>query len=459
MKKLLFILAIGAGLLITSCTKEGPIGKTGPAGANGTNGTNGANGKDGTNGINGTNGTNGVDANATCTTCHAKDVVDLVSVQYELSKHSYGETAFSEAGNTGCTPCHCSEAFKYVCANNIPSTFTLNAATGKYVNDYATVPDKAYGDITCSTCHSSLHSTYTVADLQPFTNVAPVAMTMWGGTKTINLAQKDGQSNLCLKCHQPRPFTASAGDGNVLDYAAIAANPTAVFYDTTAGVTTNKLKPGYRTHTHYGTVGAIVAGMGGIEFAGTASYASSAHATQATCQDCHMGAINGKAGGHSFSAAGNFNGCNATGCHSGISSSDVLWTGTRTEIKTLLNTLAGKLQESGRDILNRNPDATTNLWAGLTANNYDGYLNVYDPASNPTGPANNPNGLFQNPSPASSWTPAQKAQNLTYPKLYLTNAQMGAIINFQLCLREFSLGIHNHDYSFGLLTNSIALFP
>jgi hypothetical protein len=32
---------------------------------------------------------------------------------------------------------------------------------------------------------------------------------------------------------------------------------------------------------------------------------------------------------------------------------------------------------------------------------------------------------------------------------------MGAMINFQFCLREYSLGIHNFKYSKALLQNSI----
>jgi hypothetical protein len=440
MKKILFILAIGAGLLITGCTKEGAMGEKGPAGTNGTNGT---------------DGTNGVDANANCTQCHAKDVVELVATQYELSKHSYGEAAFEEAGNTTCTPCHASEAFKYVCANNTPATFTLNATTGKYVNDYQTTPDKAYGEITCSTCHTSLHTNYTIADLLPLTTTAAVPMSMWAGGKTINLTQKGGESNLCIKCHQPRPLLASAADGNVLDYVAIAGNPTGSFYDPT--VTTNKLKPGYRTHVHYGAVGAVVAGMGGVEFAGILAYTSSAHTTLASCQDCHMAPISGRAGGHSFTAKGNFNGCGGEGCHSSAitSTSTTFWATPRAEIKGLLETLAAKLNVGGIDILNRNPDTEANLWAGLTSNKYDGYLNIYDPINNPNGQANNPTGIFQNPTTSGSWTQAQKDLNATFPKITLTNAQMGSIINFQLCLREYSLGIHNFNYSKALLQNSI----
>jgi hypothetical protein len=426
----LFSVTVAAGLVLVSC--EGPMG---PAGKDGIDGK---------------------DANESCKLCHNSDVVESKATEYQLSKHKFGEAAFEEAGNTGCTPCHASEGFKYVCANNVPATITLNASTGKYVNNYATVADHAIGEIECNTCHKNLHSTYTDADFFPLTTTAAVPMTMWGGTKTINLTQDDGKSNLCIKCHQPRPFTASNTDGNVIDYNALATNKTAIFYDSTAAnMATNKIKVGYRTHTHYGTVGAICAGMGGVEFSGV-SYTSSAHATVASCQDCHMADLNGKAGGHTFSAAGNFNGCNVSNCHSAApisSSSAGLWTSPRATIKGLLATLAGKLQQGGVNILNKNGDSSSNLWYGITTGNYDGYLNVFDPVNNPNGATYNTSS-FRNPS-TSGWTAAQIATNNTLPKLTLKNVQMGSIINFQLCLREYSLGIHNFNYTYALLQNSI----
>ena len=200
-----------------------------------------------------------------------------------------------------------------------------------------------------------------------------------------------------------------------------------------------------------------------------------------------MAPMTGRTGGHTFFAKGNFNGCNVSGCHADaahngpISSSTTTayWAATRTEIKTLLNSLAAKLTYGGFEVLNRNPvsaensyvnydynfDGTAedflagvNLWAGLTTNNYDGYLNIYDPVNNPLGGTYNTK-MFQNPSPSTSWNAAQTAYNLTLPKLVLTNAQFGAIINFQLCLREYSLGIHNTKYVRTLLTNSIAAIP
>src|SRR5659263_616826 len=256
MKSLIRLLTLCtiAGFLFTAC--EGPMG---PAGK---------------------------DANETCTLCHNAAGVDSVLTQFEFSKHKYGEAAFEESGNTGCSPCHASEAFKYVVANNVSTVFSIVATTGKYVNNYATATSDAYGEIGCSTCHSALHTTYGTADLA-FTTVAPVPMTMWGGTKTIDLKADGGKSNLCVKCHQPRPFT-NALTGNVLDSVALATT-TGVVYDGNPTGTTNIIKPSYRTHTHYGAIGAVYAGMGGVEFPGTLAYTSSAHTQAASCVDCHMG--------------------------------------------------------------------------------------------------------------------------------------------------------------------------
>jgi hypothetical protein len=135
---------------------------------------------------------------------------------------------FEEAGNTGCSPCHESEAFKDVIARNVPATFSL--VSGSYVNNYQCSASTAYGAITCNTCHSSIHTTYTEEDIPAFTTVDPVPMTMWGGAKTIDLTMDgDGSSNLCVRCHQPRPFTNSNTDKNVLSHLTVA-NPADTFY-------------------------------------------------------------------------------------------------------------------------------------------------------------------------------------------------------------------------------------
>jgi len=426
-----------------SCVKEGPMGLTG------ADGNDGAAGKD------------GKDANETCKVCHTPAKVDLIAVQFQFSKHEYGEAAFEESGNTGCTPCHAQEAFKDVVKRNVSSGFTLGS-NGKYTLDYAAAADKAYGELGCSTCHSSIHGTYGSSDLPALTTVAPVPMVMWGGKKTIDLKAKGGKSNLCVKCHQPRPQT-NLQTGNVQDYAAVAANPTGIAFDANNPTSTSNIaRPSYRMHIHYGALGAIYAGMGGVEFAGSLPYTSSAHTQSATCMDCHMGNVVGRSGGHTFNAQGKFDGCNATGCHSTAitSASTTFWSTPRAEIKKLIEDLAAKLVVGGVEIMNRSNDSEGNLWYGITSKNYDGYLNVYDPSLNnpslglPT--YGNTTGPFQNSSPSGSWTAEQKAYNLTLPKLSLTNAQYGAIINFQLCLRDYSLGIHNYQYTKALLTNTIA---
>jgi len=433
----LLLSALVVMCIAPSCVKEGPMGLTGATGANGKDGT------------------NGKDANETCKVCHTSTKVDLISTQFQFSKHEYGEAAFEESGNTGCTPCHAQEAFKYVVANNVPATFTLNAATGRYVNNYATVSSAAYGEIGCSTCHSALHTTYGTADLA-FTTVAPVPMTMWGGAKVIDLKADGGKSNLCVKCHQPRPFT-NALTGNVLDYVALATTTGVVFDGDPAGKT-NIIKPSYRTHTHYGAIGAVYAGMGGVEFPGTLPYTNSAHTQAASCMDCHMGTMVGRSGGHTFSAAGKFDGCNVAGCHTTAitATNTTLWLNPRNEIKGLLAALAAKLTVGGVEILNRNGDSASNLWYGITANNYDGYLNIYDPITNPTAQTYNASSFKYVGNPPATWSAEQKAYNATLPTLTLSYAQMGAIINFQLCLRDYSLGIHNFAYTKALLTNSIA---
>lgn len=414
-----------AGLIFSSCTKEGPQGAS------------------------------GTDANETCKQCHSPSMVDKVATEFELAKHSWGTVAFEEAGAIGCDPCHTSKGYIYVCKNNIPATFTFTG--GKWVNDYSSIDAEAIGAINCWTCHSSLHTTYGVADLA-FTTTAPVPMTMWGGAKTIDLTQGGGKSNLCVKCHQPRPLTCSNDPaGRLLNYDSLISSPNTLMYDSTAGAHNIYVKPSYRMHIHYGAIGAIYAGMGGIEFPGTIAYSNSKHTTVASCSDCHMAEpMTGMAGGHAFnvrnakeSALGsgttwNFNGCNVTGCHidEPQSKTAAKFVNARTEIKGLLDALATAINAagSGHDILHSDA-SSSNLWWGISTGNYDGYLDIYSSSTNPAGYWRDPYG--------SGSTNAGKPK---FPSL--TNLQTGALINFQLCLREYSLGIHNTSYVRALLTNS-----
>ena len=138
-----------------------------------------------------------------------------------------------------------------------------------------------------------------------------------------------------------------------MNYDSLANFPSVVFYDAAQANGLNKAKPSYRLHTHYGTVGAIYAGMGGVRFPGDA-YINSAHTALASCQDCHMATQTGRSGGHTFMATGNYAGCNKSGCHTDYNASSI--TATQNAAKTALNNLAAKLKVGGVDIMNRNAD-------------------------------------------------------------------------------------------------------
>ena len=381
--KLISMLTV-AGYILTSCE-----GKIGPAGK---------------------------DANESCTTCHNSTIVEAKVIEYDHSLHFSGE-AFEEGTRSNCAPCHSHQGFLNVIAKNTPVTFTPNPSDAtKFINNYIAEASALNlpGRITCFTCHDSLHTSYTLEDFLPVSTVAEVPMTMWGGAKKINFTKTN--SNLCAKCHQPRPITASSG--NVIDYSKLISAPTTTY---------NLSSVSYRTGVHYGAHGAIAAGVGAIEFG--SGYTNSAHVTNASCTSCHMAAPSGLAGGHSFNATGNFSGCNVTGCHTSLSASSATYAAAVADVTTKLTALATKINEigAGHDILQKDP----------TDNQYHGYFDIYDSVSNPTG-------YWKSPA---NGTPAFPA---------LTNAQFGAIINFQLVVRDASKGIHNYPYVKKLLENTIA---
>jgi len=308
MKKFLFILAIGAGLLITACTKEGPMGPTGPAGKDGTNGTNG------TNGIDGVDGQDGVDASITCGECH--DMTDDLSakiMEYSNSRHFTGETVLEGTRNT-CSPCHSSQGFK-------------GALASGFFNDVAyTNPAK----VGCRTCHK-IHETYTSADYDLRT-VANVRSRMDSTHVTFSM----GNANLCLNCHQAR---------------VVSPYPNLTSTDSVK-ITNSRYGP------HYGAMGNILAGVGlssAVEIPGSMSYANGSHTSiDGACIKCHManplGA--GSVGGHSFAIVGdvegtetmNFNGCSP--CHTSASAATLV-SNTQAEVEGLLTQLQDKLVALG----------------------------------------------------------------------------------------------------------------
>jgi hypothetical protein len=371
----------------------------------------------------------GKDANESCKLCHNSVVVEKKAIEYEHSKHFTG-VAYDEGTRTACAPCHSHQGFTYVVNNKTAATFVADPANvGKFLNSYQVDAATAVlpGAISCFTCHDSLHTSYTDADFLPLTSTAAVPLTMYGGSKTIDFAKKD--ANLCTKCHQPRPVTASSG--NIIDYSLLKSAPTTVYSLSSVS---------YRTGIHYGAQSAMAAGIGGIEF-GT-GYTNSAHVANASCKSCHMASPTGLAGGHSFNAydeygaKDNFTGCNVSGCHTTMSSTNASYVSSTsatatTSVPYKLKALATKINliGNGHDILQKDP----------LDGQYHGYLDIYDASSNPTGYWKSPN-----------TTPA----NIAFPAL--TNAQFGAIINYQLVFRGGGNGIHNYPYMSKLLDNTIA---
>lgn len=342
----------------------------------------------------GPQGEAGRNADESCMQCHNREVVDRIEAQYTHSEHYHGE-AFEEGSRTACAPCHSTDGFLYVVENNTPVTAYVTDATT------ASLP----GRLECYTCHNKIHTTFTTDDFE-LTTTEPVPMLMWAGQKTLDL---EGASNLCAKCHQPRQV---AIQGGVLDYASLVTSPDSPL----TGVNI-----GYRTGVHYGTESAMFAGEGGIEF-GNEYDREHPHSSAASCTTCHMAEPEGMAGGHSFIVS--FKGCNVQGCHSDMNQASL--NSYNAEFEALLNTLATEINAIGgaNPLLQRDP----------ADNQFHGYVDIYDQAANPTayyGAPGNP------PFPA------------------LTNKQFGAILNFQLLIRDGSHGIHNPDYMMDLLEKTI----
>ena len=391
MKKLLILISITvvSVLVFTSC--EGPMGPIGPEGQEGPDGPRGPKGVD-----------------ATCNICHFSTQVKNVIHDYDnFSLHAYG-TSYTQGTRADCAPCHSNKGFHYVVNEKKPATFVGNA--NQYVVDvsaYLRNPDP----ISCKTCHADYHTEdYKWSDL---TTVAPVPMTMWGGAKTINFTGNAASSNLCAKCHQPRPITGSSG---VINYNLLVSNPTAPY---------NQSSISYRTGIHYSSQAALYAGTGGIELGDWSARTNSWHITRVSCARCHMAETNSRyTEGHTFVAT--LKGC-VVSCHSNDESAlSTRMTTQQNELDKLISDLAKKINAIGKgnDILKKESDGK-----------YHGYLDIYDASSNPTG-------YWR-----TSGTPAFPA---------LTNAQFGAIINFQLVVRSSGAAYHNYPYVKKLLENSIA---
>lgn len=245
---------------ISSCEgDEGPLGPIGPQGPIGPTGENGA---------------------QNCMNCHGNSqLITAKLFQWETSVHATGGNFDHNAPN--CAICHTSQGF-------LERIATGATTTSAPIED--PLPQNCY------TCHQ-IHRTYTEADWA-FTQQDPV--TLWVGGQTLDF----GKANLCISCHQSRPYTPALPDA------------------TTGGVVniTNS-----RYGPHHGPQGEMLPGINGYEVAGPLPYENSAHTlllannVKHACIVCHMGPAQGTAsGGHTFrviSEDGDLNVAACIECH------------------------------------------------------------------------------------------------------------------------------------------------
>jgi len=373
--------------------------------------------------------------------------------EYPYSVHGEGEAHLLEGTNGGCAVCHSDQAYTYKVKNNLQPSYTLTS--GKYAFSY-NVPASASsamsalpGRISCYTCHKS-NATDTMAIV--FRDSVKLTLHSFPGrVKYYYYANDNGKTNLCVSCHQARPYNqnTTAGDGSSMDYAAMSANLGDTMYASYRNNTVNKYNFSRTFVGHYGWVGNVLAGtgFGGMEIPGPTAYANSYHSGNAGCIDCHMApptvASEVPVGGHTFSAAGNFRGCNTTDCHStALTATSAKVTTAWNNQKAQVDTLGELLKSQGQYLISRDTTMNmegkyNNLWYKWSSKHFDGYLNLNTTpgtfvATNGTVPA----GQYRWPS--------------------LTNGQFGALQVMSVALRESSGGIHNTKYTNALLKNAIA---
>ncbi len=415
-------------------------------------------------------GTSGSSTSVNCTECHIHDKTsgasgyvgslaerrDNAAEAWKYSGHAEGETAMSEGTNASCAPCHAHQGFTSRVSTKLQPTFT---GTGPYTFSFSAPASASSamsslpGHIGCFTCHKG--SPKDSMALLTTDSVKLLFYSMPGKEKYVNLKQDNGKSNLCVMCHQSRPITqnTTAGNGSSIDYPDLATRLTDIFYDSTKTTAAggNKVTLSSRSIGHYGWPGNVLAGkgFGPIEISGgPLAYSNSAHTNLTSCSNCHMAnptIVNGEpVGSHTFSAVGNYNGCNTTDCHgaSPLSASVAKVKNAVTAQKANLDTLAELLKSKGQYLMGidatMSSDGVTpnNKWYKFTTLHFTGEINIgTTPGTFVVNTSTIPAGQYKWPT--------------------LTNGQFAAMQAFTVAIKEYSGGIHNTKYTKALLTNAI----
>jgi formate-dependent nitrite reductase cytochrome c552 subunit len=244
-------------------------------------------------------GADGADVNVTCLACHNTAVQNAISLQYERSQHSLGETLEHAGGNASCAQCHSGNGF------------VEWAETGE-VDGNILVPTP----IGCQSCHS-IHATFEEADYA--LRVTGAVFWIYDEGYGNGMVDFGDNSNLCANCHQSRrgePALTNPGED-------------------TFNISSTHWGP------HHGAQANVFAGVGFAEIEGSKSYPTDNLHAEASCVSCHMADYSDGAGGHTW-----WPGLQAcTGCHTGLTTFDR--NGFQTDIEDLLVTLRDQLVALG----------------------------------------------------------------------------------------------------------------
>ena len=289
-------------LLLAACEgDQGPIGPAGPEGPQGPMGENGA---------------------QNCINCHSNSqIITAKQFQWEHSVHATGGNF--DHNQASCAGCHTSQGF-------------VERVMAGTMNPSGTIEDPLPQN--CYTCHQ-IHTTYTENDWA-FTQSAPV--TLWVGGQTLDF----GKANLCISCHQSRPYTPALPEpGTVTDAD-------------TLNITSARYGP------HHGPQGEMLPGLNGYELAGSLPYENSAHSallannTKHACITCHMGTAQAvESGGHTFrviSEEGDINTAACVECHTNAGDLEDLVADRQGQIEAKMEELRQLLIQRG--LLNENTD-------------------------------------------------------------------------------------------------------
>ncbi len=273
------------GMIITSCTKEGPEGKPG---------LDGIDGKDGA---------------ESCSSCHNFSEVLLSKIsQYSNSVHARGANTNQTGEN--CSRCHTSMGFR------------------NYIHDGSVSVISNPTPINCRTCHP-IHESYTLSDYGLRT-ATPVNLTV--GEAQYNY----GNSNICAHCHQSRPISPYPVAGG--DSVTITNQRYGPHYGPQSNMLAGKGPypiPGSMSYLNSAHTNLVTGGC------------VTCHMSPATgvWGGGHQMNIEYTTG--SGSIAYQYTGCLNSGCHATTTEVTALINPNRTEIQGLLTQLKEKLQEKG----------------------------------------------------------------------------------------------------------------